>query len=296
MKENASNNLAPANALSVDVEEHFMVEAFADRISPDTWPTLPSRVVENTHRVLTLFAQHRMRATFFVVGWVAERYPGLVREISAAGHEVACHSYLHQAIWKLSPEQFRQDTRRALSAIEDATGKKVQGYRAPTFSVVDRTLWALDILAELGLQYDSSIFPVHHDTYGIPDAPRFTFSWKLASGSLFEMPMTTARVFRRNLPGGGGGYLRILPLFYNRWIMRRIVDHEKRPVVLYFHPWEIDPEQPRMSGTWKSRLRHYRNLHDMERRLSVFLADHRFAPLCEVLQAEIQRNPPVIQR
>jgi len=279
------------NALTVDVEEHFQVEAFADSVAVDQWPLLPSRVTANTLRTLELFAELGLRATFFVVGWVAERNPQLLREIAAAGHEVGCHSYLHQHLERLSPEAFRQDTRRARAVIEDATGMSLKGYRAPSFSVTRRTLWALEILAEEGFRYDASVFPVRHDVYGMADAPRFPFRWSLPSGAeLYEFPASTARFWGQNLPTGGGGYLRMLPLRYVRWTARRIIQGDGQPLMVYFHPWEIDPEQPRMAGRWRSRLRHYHNLNGMEARLRALLSGKTFAPAWDVLQRYLQTH------
>jgi polysaccharide deacetylase family protein (PEP-CTERM system associated) len=232
-----------------------------------------------------VFATASVQGTFFILGWVAERFPHLVREIHAAGHELGCHSYLHQCIWRLTPEQFRIDTRRALAAIQDAGGVTVTGYRAPTFSIVPRTLWALEILAEEGLQYDSSVFPVRHDVYGMPAAPRSAFCWDMGRGRrLPELPMSTVRLFRSNLPVGGGGYLRLLPMAYTRWGQRRLRT-KAMPFQLYLHPWELDPGQPRLPGRWKSRLRHYRNLDLMEQRIRLLLANGRFGPLGRVLAA-----------
>jgi polysaccharide deacetylase family protein (PEP-CTERM system associated) len=267
------------DVLSIDVEDYFQVEAFADFIRPDTWDQYPSRVVDNTRRVLDLLGRAGVHGTFFILGWVAERFPQLVREILAGGHEVACHSYLHQCIWRLTPEEFRRDTRRAKAAIEDAGGEKLLGYRAPTFSVVKRTLWAVRILAEEGFVYDSSVFPIRHDTYGMPDAPRSSFLWDCGSGvRLREFPMSTVEIFKWNLPVGGGGYLRLMPPWYTRWAMAA-VKREGNSLQLYFHPWEIDPEQPHLKAGWKSRLRHYRNLHCMQRRIEEVLAVGQFAPL-----------------
>jgi polysaccharide deacetylase family protein (PEP-CTERM system associated) len=283
---------SPLDGVSVDVEDYFQVEAFADRISPATWPNFPSRVVDNTRRVLELFAELGLRATFFILGYVAERYPVIVREITGAGHEVGCHSFFHQHITRLTPEEFRADTRRAVSAIEDACGKKVLGYRAPTFSILSGTLWALTILAEEGFIYDSSVFPVRHDLYGMPGMPRFLYQWNLHAGmKLYEIPPTTVRIIGQNLPACGGGYLRLLPMRYTRWAFNRVRDHDSASAFIYFHPWEIDPKQPRLKGTWKSRLRHYYNLHKMEPRLRELLRRGRFAPLHDVLEAQVARTP-----
>jgi peptidoglycan-N-acetylglucosamine deacetylase len=274
-----------ASGLSVDVEDYFHVEAFADRIRPEDWLQYPRRVGDNTRRVLELFARYNARATFFVLGWVAEQEPALLREIAAAGHEVGCHSQMHRRVFSLSPEEFRKDLRRARAAIEDAIGGKVEGYRAPTFSITERSLWALEIIAEEGMLYDSSVFPVRHDLYGMPKAPRFLFQWSLASGkTIYEIPPLTVRFAGRNLPAAGGGYLRMLPMWYTRWALRRISRKEGRASVVYFHPWEIDPGQPRLAGSLKSRLRHYSNLGRMEARLHELLSRIQFTSLKSFLE------------
>lgn len=285
-------SLSRAYGLSVDVEDYYHVEAFADRITPEMWPNFPRRVAENTRRVLELFDRAGARATFLVLGWVAEREPQLVREIAAAGHELGCHSYLHQPVWRLTPDQFREDTRRAVSAIQDATGHKVIGYRAPTFSIVRKSLWALELLAEEGFVYDSSVFPIHHDLYGMPEAPRFTFRWQCGGGrSIFEIPMTTVRLWGWNLPAAGGGYLRILPMAYTRWALDRNRKRHGEPSVVYFHPWEIDPGQPRLSGKRKSVFRHYFNLNKMEERIGGLLRGRRFVALQDYLQNRLAGGP-----
>jgi polysaccharide deacetylase family protein (PEP-CTERM system associated) len=274
----------------VDVEDYCHVEAFSDRIRPEMWPLFPSRVVENTRRVLDLLNRAGARATFFVLGWVAERCPTLVREILAAGHEIGCHSYLHRCIWTLTQEEFRADTRRARAAIEDAAGTQIFGYRAPSFSVVKKSLWALDILVEEGFVYDSSIFPIHHDVYGMPDAPRFPFRWVHPDGEcLYEFPPSTVRLLGLNLPAAGGAYLRILPWWYTRWAIRR-TRHEGQPLVLYFHPWEIDAGQPRLTGKPLSVLRHYSNLASMERKLEEVLKLGSFVPLHDYLDILTERS------
>jgi polysaccharide deacetylase family protein (PEP-CTERM system associated) len=272
------------NGLSVDVEDYFHAEAIAAHFERSNWETMESRVVENTHRVLALLGEHNARATFFVLGWVAERFPELVREIHAHGHEIGCHSYWHRLIYRLTPDEFREDTRRAQVAIESCTGVKVIGYRAPSFSVTKSSLWALKILSELGFEYDSSIFPIHHDLYGIPDHARFLCrygqdeQWKMS-----ELPISTWRVGNVNLPFGGGGYLRILPFAYTRQAFRRVNEGEQLPAIVYFHPWEIDPEQPRLEVPLRSRLRHYTNLSRMRKRVSMLLQNYEFVPLCELL-------------
>jgi polysaccharide deacetylase family protein (PEP-CTERM system associated) len=276
------------NGLSVDVEDYYHVEAFADRIRPETWSQYPSRVADNTRRVLELLAEFGARATFFVLGYVAEHEPALVREILAAGHELGCHSHMHRRVFTMTPETFRDDLRRAKRTIEDAGGRKVVGFRAPTFSIVEKSLWAIEILAQEGFLYDSSVFPIRHDLYGIPHAPRFLFRWLTGGGaSLFEIPPLTIRVWGRNLPAAGGGYLRILPMWYTRWALRRIREREERPAVLYFHPWELDLGQPRLSASFKSKLRHYFHLGHMERRLRELLGVGKFLPLKVLLESHL---------
>jgi polysaccharide deacetylase family protein (PEP-CTERM system associated) len=295
----AYNHLTPdsppsllADGLSVDVEDYYHVEAFADRIRPKMWPDLPSRVGENTRRVLELLDRASAKATFFVLGWVAERQPKIVREILSAGHEIGCHSYWHRRVWQLSRDEFQEDTRRALGAIEDAGGRAVPGYRAPTFSIVPKSRWAVEILAQLGFVYDSSVFPIRHDLYGMPQAPRFPFKWRCGSGLfVYEVPLLTVRMLGWNFPVGGGGYLRILPMGYTRWALRRIRRRERQPAVVYFHPWEIDPGQPRLQGRWKSIFRHYFNLRRMEPRLAALLSQSRFVPLGEYLRRYLERGP-----
>jgi polysaccharide deacetylase family protein (PEP-CTERM system associated) len=277
------------DGLSVDVEDYFQVEAFAHRVPRSQWPAFPPRVRQNTERVLRLLERNRCGATFFILGWVAEREPSLVRDIVQAGHEVGCHSHLHRRVHTLTPGEFREDVRRARGAIEDAAGVAVVGFRAPTFSITRRSLWALEILAELGFVYDSSIFPVRHDLYGIPDAPHGVHQRQLASGQMiWEFPPSTVRVAGQNLPAAGGGYLRLLPMAFTRWAIRRIHRRERRPVIMYFHPWELDPEQPRLQAGWKSRVRHYSGLRKTEARLDKILAEGRFRPLLELLQPEEQ--------
>ena len=254
--------------ISVDVEDYFHVEAFAGVISSDAWDSYESRVERNTERILDLLDDARTSGTFFILGWVAERFPALVRRIVERGHEPACHSYWHRLIYKLTPTEFRDDTQRAKDAIEQACGTAVYGYRAPSFSVTGRSAWALDVLAELGFRYDSSVFPVHHDVYGVPSAPRAPFRVETPFGSIVEFPMATFR-FRQNgtnWPVAGGGYLRLLPYRYTESGIRRAW-REGLPVVSYIHPWELDPEQPRIAAPLKSRVRHYTNLKRTESRL-----------------------------
>jgi polysaccharide deacetylase family protein (PEP-CTERM system associated) len=283
------------SGLSVDVEDYYHVEAFADRIRPDDWPQYPRRVADNTRRVLELFGRFNAKATFFVLGWVAEKEPALVREIAAAGHEVASHSHKHRRVFTMSPQEFREDLRRARAAIEDASGAKVEGYRAPTFSILDKSLWAIEILAEEGFVYDSSVFPVKHDLYGMPHAPRFLYQWSCRSGkTLYEVPPLTVRFAGRNLPVAGGGYLRILPMWYTRWALTRIARRDGRPPVIYFHPWEIDPGQPRIEAGLRSRLRHYLNLRRMESRIKELLAGATYVPLRSFLDSHLALGLPIL--
>jgi polysaccharide deacetylase family protein (PEP-CTERM system associated) len=296
-------NVAPArpvpslitDALSVDVEDYFHVEAFADRVHPENWPTFASRVHANCDRILGLFAKYNRRATFFVLGWVAERDPALVREIAQAGHEVACHSYAHRKVFSLRPEEFREDLRRARGFIEDAAGARVVGYRAPTFSIIRRSVWAFEILAEEDFLYDSSIYPIRHDLYGYPEFPRFLQRIELSSGrEIIEVPMSTIRLAGFNLPLGGGGYLRLLPMAYTSWAIGRVHQRDRQPFVLYLHPWELDPSQPRIGGKWKSRLRHYTGLAGMERRLEALLGRGHFEPMRDLV-ARLRNSAPTLQ-
>lgn len=268
------------SVISVDVEDYFQVEAFSKIIKRDEWDQYPSRVEENTRRLLDLFDESGVKGTFFILGWIAERYPAIVREIVNRGHEPACHSYWHRLVYDLSPDEFRSDTIRAKKCIEQAAGREVLGYRAPCFSITNRCLWALDILAETGFRYDSSIFPIKHEWYGIADAPRQPFQISTRSGVLTEYPLATFRYTRTpNLPVGGGGYLRLLPSWYTRLGIRRAWQEEVM-VVAYIHPWEIDPEQPRIKASVKSRIRHYTNLSKTKERLADLLEMGNFHPFC----------------
>jgi len=258
------------NILTVDVEDYFQVQAFASVVTRSSWDQYASRIENNTLNLLDILDEHHAHGTFFILGWVAERYPGLIREIVKRGHEPACHSYWHRLIYQLECREFRDDTLQAKDVIEQAASTTVRGYRAPSFSITSRSLWALEILVEAGFSYDSSIFPGRHDIYGIPGAPRVPFRIETASGSLLEYPVTTFRCGGQNFPVGGGGYLRIPPLWYTRFGIRRL-RKESVPLIAYVHPWEIDPEQPRIAASLKSRFRHYTNLNKMESRLRAVL-------------------------
>jgi len=274
--------LAPAltNALTIDVEDYFQVSAFAPYIRRDEWDTRECRVERNVGRILDMLAAQHTRATFFTLGWVAERYPQLVRRIVDGGHELASHGYGHQRASELSEAEFSDDVTRAKRILEDISGKAVLGYRAPSFSIGTSNLWAFDVLARAGYRYSSSIYPIKHDHYGMPDSPRFAY--RVSSGVL-EIPVTTLRLGNRNLPSSGGGYFRLLPYALSRWMLRRVNQHDRESAIFYFHPWEIDTEQPRVAGIdAKTRFRHYVNIPRMEPRLRALLADFRWGRMDEI--------------
>jgi polysaccharide deacetylase family protein (PEP-CTERM system associated) len=264
------------NVMSVDVEDYFQVGAFEHTIRRDEWERWPCRVETNLARILALFERNGIHATFFTLGWIAERYPGVVRDIVAGGHELASHGYGHQRASALAPDEFREDVTRAKHLLEDLGGVAVSGYRAPSFSIGPDNLWALDILAETGHRYSSSIYPIAHDHYGMPDAPRFPYRPEHCP-RLLEMPPTTVDWRGRNLPAAGGGYFRLLPYAASRWLIGQVNRQDRRPAMFYFHPWEVDPEQPRVPGApLKSRFRHYVNLGRMERKLDRLCRDFRW--------------------
>ncbi len=268
------------NAMTVDVEDYFHVSGFADVVRPEDWPRFESRVEANTGKLLEIFATHKVSATFFMLGWIAERHGRLVKAIHGAGHEIACHGYDHTLVYRSTPEEFRKDVRRAKKLLEDVVGTSVDGYRAPSFSIVKSSLWALDILAEEGFQYDSSIFPIRHDRYGIPDARRFPHQWKATNGNrLVQFPISTVRLCGLNIPIGGGGYFRLLPYAVTRWAIQRLNNTEQRPAVVYVHPWALDPAQPRVPGPLLSRFRHYVNLHTTEEKIHRLLHSFSFQGL-----------------
>jgi polysaccharide deacetylase family protein (PEP-CTERM system associated) len=274
----------PVNALTVDVEDYYQVEAFASVVRREDWLRWESRLEHNTRRLLELLARHDAHGTFFTLGWVAEHYPGLVREIAGAGHEVACHSYEHRLIYRQTPEEFRRDVRRAKAALEDALGARVAGYRAPSYSITSQSLWALDVLIEEGFAYDSSIFPVHHDRYGMPGAARFPHTIRRAAGQILELPPSTVRLWGVNWPMAGGGYFRLLPYAIFRRGLRRINGRERQSAIFFVHPWELDPEQPAVPGTRLNIWRHRVNLHRTAPRLERLLNDFRFAPMRDLLR------------
>lgn len=272
------------NALTVDVEDYFHVSAFSECIDKKDWDSYPLRVEKNTRRLLDLFDLHSVKATFFVLGWVAERTPGLVREIAARGHEVACHGYSHQLVYNQSPGIFREETIRSKTLLEDIIQSPVNGYRAASYSITGRSLWALDIIADAGFEYDSSIFPVRHDRYGIPDASVYPHRLKTPNGSwLVEFPLSTARIFGLRLPVAGGGYFRLYSYAITKAGLNQI-NRRKKPFIFYLHPWEIDTEQPKISAGWKSRFRHYNNLDKCEHRLKRLMNDFNFGTAAGVLK------------
>ena len=262
----------------MDVEDYFHVEAFASSISPENWPGYEFRAENNVEKILELFSRRQVKATFFVLGWVAEKAPGLARRIAGDGHEIGCHGYAHQHIQRLSPAEFREDLRRARRILTDQTGRTVQCYRAPSFSITDKTLWALDILAEEGFTIDSSIFPARHDLYGIAGAPRFLHK----RNGLVEFPPSTIRKAKTSVGVAGGGYLRLFPYWITRWAIHHINETEGQHAMVYFHPWEIDPGQPKIAAPLKSRLRHYTNLGKMSGKIERLLRDFRFSTISDV--------------
>lgn len=283
------------NYLTIDVEDYYHVSAFEKMSPPDTWSSRESRVERNTDLVLSILDEHSTKATFFILGWVAEKHPHLTRRIADQGHEIASHGYLHQRVALQDRRTYRDDIRRSKDILEGQTGRQVFGYRAPSYSITRQTDWAFDELLEAGYQYDSSIFPMKHDFYGIPDWPRFAgYAVKNKSGwvaaneasnpseSIRELPITTLRLGKKNLPIAGGGYFRLLPYVATRWGLNRINQHEGQPFVFYLHPWEFDPQQPRMAGcSAKSRFRHYLNLNRTQQRFNSLLNDFTFVPIAD---------------
>ncbi|MGH7053125.1 MAG: XrtA system polysaccharide deacetylase [Stellaceae bacterium] len=275
-----SDATAITNALTVDVEDYFQVEAFADRIARASWESIPRRVEANVDRILDLFAAGGVRATFFTLGWIAERHPAMIRRIAAGGHEVASHGYDHRRADRLDPPGFRQDVRRAKAILEDLAARPVAGYRAPTFSIGSGNRWAYEILEEEGYRYSSSLYPIRHDLYGDAGAPRAPFR---PAGALWELPLTTRRLWGQNVPCAGGGYFRLLPYWLSRCNLRAVNAAEAWPCIFYLHPWELDAAQPRVAGIgWRTRLRHYLNLAAMPGRLERLVRELRWAPMSEV--------------
>jgi polysaccharide deacetylase family protein (PEP-CTERM system associated) len=282
MRTTSGSTPAPVrNAITIDVEDYFHVGAFDGVIDRADWPKFELRVQRNTERLLELFERSNVKGTFFVLGWVAEREPALIRKIAAAGHEIACHGETHQLVFKQSPELFLSETTTAKQRLEDITGAAVLGYRAASYSVTRKSLWALQILEDLGFVYDSSVFPVRHDVYGIADAPRGPY--RVAGGKLLEIPLTTVELAGVRLPCAGGGYFRLLPYAVTRWALRRVNHTDQMNAIFYLHPWEIDPDQPRVAGaSLLSRFRHYTNLKVCEQRLLRLLQEFSWGRVDEV--------------
>jgi len=272
------------NGLSIDVEDYFQVSNFEEKISFEQWDNFESRVENNTLRILDILDVHNIKATFFVLGWTASKVTGLISEIAVRGHEVASHGFRHQLVYNLSAGEFYQDIKKTKDILEKLAGQEVIGYRAPSYSITKSSFWAMDILADCGYKYDSSIFPIHHHRYGIPDFKRFRTVISLSSGKkICELPVSTVKILGKNFPVGGGAYFRLLPYFVSEWGLKKINVSENRPFVFYFHPWEIDPAQPRVACSKITRLRHYGNLSSMESKLKKLFSVFRFAPLKELI-------------
>lgn len=274
------------NAMTIDVEDYFQVSAFEQHIAPESWDRLPCRVARNMDLILAMLAESGVKATFFTLGWVAQRYPEQVRRIVAEGHELASHGFNHRRTADQSRSEFRQDVDSAKKLLEDIAGVAVLGYRAPSFSIGAANMWALDVLRETGHRYSSSIYPIVHDHYGMPDAPRFAHQ-PAAGNGLLELPATTIRAFNRNWPASGGGYFRLLPYAVSRAMIGHINRRDRQPAIFYFHPWEVDPEQPVQQGIgFKSRFRHYVNLKRMEPRIRQLLRDFQWDRMDRIFLAE----------
>lgn len=274
------------NALTIDVEDYFQVSAFAPYIQRADWDARECRVERNVGRILDMLAAQKTQATFFTLGWIAQRYPHLVRRIADEGHEVASHGYGHERVSDLTPEAFAHDIRTAKHLLEDIAGVAVTGYRAPSFSIGQGNLWALDVLQQEGYRYSSSIYPIQHDHYGMPDAPRFAHRIR---PDLIEVPPTTLRMFNRNLPSSGGGYFRLFPYALSRWMLRQVNQNDQQPAIFYFHPWEIDAAQPRVAGIdARTRFRHYVNIPRMEQRLQRLLQDFQWGRMDHIFLNQVQ--------
>ncbi|SBT08826.1 Polysaccharide deactylase family protein, PEP-CTERM locus subfamily [Candidatus Accumulibacter aalborgensis] len=279
------------NALTIDVEDYFQVSALAPYIPRDQWETRECRVERNVDRILLMLGEQRTRATFFTLGWIAQRYPQLVRRIVDGGHELASHGYGHQRASEMTEADFSADVERAKKMLEDLSGQEVKGYRAPSFSIGESNLWAFDCLERAGYRYSSSIYPIRHDHYGMPDAPRFAHQVR---AGLVELPVTTARFLNRNWPASGGGYFRLLPYPLSRWLLQKVNEIDRQPAIFYFHPWEIDAGQPRIPGiSAKTRFRHYVNLQHTEGRLRRLIADFNWGRMDEVFLGSAAQLPLV---
>ncbi len=272
------------NAFTVDVEDYYQVSGFESRIHRNTWGNFESRVVANTLRLLDLLDRFKVRGTFFVLGWIAEHHSWLIQEIHSRGHEIGSHSYWHHLVYRQTPSEFREDLRRSRDALEDIVGAMILAYRAPSFSITQESLWALEILIEEGFQMDSSVFPIHHDRYGIPDAQRGPYRLKTPSGEIWEFPPTVTRIAGLNFPVGGGGYFRLFPVAWTNHWLQHVQECEHDPVMFYIHPWEVDADQPRLKvGGYMARFRHYVNLARTEKKLSRLLDTFSFGSLSDSL-------------
>ncbi len=267
------------NALTIDLEDYYHVSTFSQQVPVEQWNSAASRIERNTDLLLDLLDSAGCKATFFTLGWVAEQHPNVVRKVAERGHEVACHSLRHRTVYEMTREEFREDTQQAKSLLEDCSGKRVVGYRAPSFSITEKSLWALEVLAELGFTFDSSIFPVAHPNYGIPKFTRDPQRVQTSSGPIVEFPMTVLEFAGVRSPFGGGAYLRFLPYWFTRWGVRFMNATEGRPVCVYLHPWELDPEQPRISGSMSSRMRHYVGLRKTAAKFTKLITDFEFGTL-----------------
>lgn len=279
-------NPAVKHAMTIDVEDYFHVAAFANVIKPSEWESYPSRVVKNTDAILKLFSDRGIKATFFCLGWVAEREPSLIKAIHSAGHEIASHGYSHQFVYGQTPEVFREETKRSKEILEDICQCSVTGYRAASYSITARSTWALEILAELGFTWDSSIFPVKHDNYGMPNSPERPYKISLPSGKVItEFPLTTAKVGPLSLPAAGGGYFRQYPYALSKWLFNRASENQTKPQIFYLHPWEVDPGQPRIeNASWFSKFRHYTNIDRCMGRLEKLVDDFSFSTMSDALE------------
>jgi polysaccharide deacetylase family protein (PEP-CTERM system associated) len=284
MLEKNSNSIV--NALTIDVEDWFHASVFNEKISQKQWDKCESRVVFNVDRILQILRARNVRATFFVLGWVAEKHPEVVQMIQEEGHELSTHGYAHKLIYKQTPKEFEEDVRTSIEIIEGQTGTRVVGYRAPSYSIIDRTFWAYEVIYDLGILYDSSIFPIKHDIYGVPFAPRFPYKIELDNGKeIYEFPLSTIIYFGKNFPIAGGGYFRLFPYWFIKWGIKKLNDSGK-PVIIYFHPWELDPDFPRLRLGFTKNFRTYCNLILTEEKLKKLIKDFKFAPVCDVLKID----------
>ncbi|MBD3168161.1 MAG: DUF3473 domain-containing protein [candidate division Zixibacteria bacterium] len=278
------------NIFTADVEDYFHVSAFSDVIKYSDWGKYKSRIIPNILSLLGLLEKYKIRGTFFILGWVAEKFPEIVTLIHQAGHEIACHSYLHRLVYKLTPRQFYDDTKKAKDIIEEIINRPIHGYRAPSFSIVKKCQWAWDMLDQLGFTYSSSVYPIKHDRYGFLGIPRTAFQVRVKSGSYMkEIPMTTISMLGKNIPVGGGGYLRLFPLWFTRMAIRRL-NHEGIPAIVYMHPWEMDPHQPKMPGKLLSRFRHYTNLSTTEYKLGSLFGEMEFTAMNDYIESMPEEN------